>query len=299
MPVPAAYLAVVIIWSTTPLTIAWSGETLDPVMAAWLRMGIAAGLGWLILRLIGIDLPWHRSAIRSYGYATLGVFGAMCSTYVAAKVVPSGLISVLFGLAPIFSALLAQRLLGEAPFPAYRWLACGMALAGLGVIFLDDVSLDPGAEWGIGLMLLAVLLFSVSGVLVKREAAAVHPLAHTVGALLCSLPLFGLTWWLMDGQAPRFDFTSRSPWAVLYLAIFGSLVGFVCYYSVLRVLSPSTVALVTLITPVFALFLGNTLNGEALSGAIYAGTLLILLGLALFFWGGRWLAYRQARRTLG
>lgn len=299
MPVPAAYLAVVIIWSTTPLTIAWSGETLDPVMAAWLRMGIAAAVGWLAVRLMRIEFPWRGSALRSYGYATLGVFGAMCSTYVAAKVIPSGLISVLFGLAPIFSALLAQWLLDEAAFPVHRWVACSVALAGLAVIFLDDVSLAPGSEWGIALMLFAVALFSISGVLVKREAAPVHPLAHTVGALLCSLPLFGITWWLLDGEAPHFDFSSRSPWAVLYLALFGSLVGFVCYYSVLRVLSPSTVALVTLITPVFALFLGSSLNGEQLSGAIYGGTALILAGLALFFWGGRWLARWQARQIAG
>lgn len=299
MPVSAAYLVVVIIWSTTPLTIAWSGETLHPVMAAWLRMGIAAGFGWLALGILKIAFPWTPDALRSYGYATLGVFGAMCSTYVAARVIPSGLISVLFGLAPIMSALMAQRLLQEQAFPLYRWIACFIALAGLAVIFLDDVSLAPGSEWGIGLMLLAVFLFSLSGVLVKREAALVHPLAHTVGALLCSLPLFGLTWWLMDGSAPHFDFSSRSPWAVLYLALFGSLVGFVCYYSILRVLSPSTVALVTLITPVFALFLGHMLNGEELSGAIYLGTGLILSGLGLFFWGGRWLAQYRTRQISG
>src|SRR5690606_40687475 len=114
---------------------------------------------------------------------------------------------------------------------------------------------------GVLLLLAAVFLFSLSGVLVKRVGADVHPLPHTVGTLLFSLPLFGLSWLVADGHWPVLDFGSHSPWAILYLATFGSLVGFVCYFYVLKRLSATTVALVTLITPVFALMLGNLLNG--------------------------------------
>lgn len=287
MSVPFSYLAVVLIWSTTPLTIAWSSESVDPVLAGGLRMAIAAVLGLVLLRLMRIRLPLHRHAQITYAYASIGVFGAMCCTYIASRYVPSGLISIMFGLAPILSAVLGQWLLDEPRFRTYRWAACLLAFSGLAVIFTDDIALGNDSLIGLLLLLLAVTLFSLSAVMVKRSGAQVHPLAHTVGALLWSLPGFALTWWLLGAAPLELDPGSRSFWAILYLALFGSLLGFVCYFHVLRHLPPSTVALVTLITPVFALMLGHWLNGEPLTAGLWQGCLLVVGGLGLFFWGHR------------
>ena len=287
MSVPVAYLAVVLIWSTTPLSIAWSSETVDPVLAAWLRMGIAAVLGLGLLIIFRIPLPLHKRAQLTYAYASLGVFGAMCCTYVASRYVPSGLISIFFGLSPMLSAMLGMKLLDEPALRPYRWVACALAFVGLGVIFTDDVVLGRESIPGVILLLMAVCLFSISGVLVKRTAAQVHPLAHTVGALLWSLPGFGITWWLMGAAPLEIEIGNRAFWSILYLAIFGSLIGFVGYFHVLRHLAPSTVALVTLITPIFALMMGHFLNGEPLTVSLWKGCLLVVGGLALFFWGHR------------
>ncbi|MDX5300308.1 MAG: DMT family transporter [Gammaproteobacteria bacterium] len=287
MPVSIAYLAVLIIWSTTPLAVAWSAETVSPVMAAWIRMSLAAVLGWIIIRLWRLKLPWHRKAVTSYAYSVLGIYGAMCCTYLAVQYIPSGLISVLYGLSPMVSGLLAQRVLGEQPFALHQWLAFGVAMLGLSQIFLEDLTLGGSGLMGILLLLAAVGLFATSAVMVKKTNADVHPLSHTVGALLLSIPCFGMTWWWLEGTLPVLDFTSHSPWAILYLATFGSLIGFVAYFFVLRRLSPSTVALVTLVTPVFALALGSGLNGEVITPSILTGSGLILSGLALYFWGGR------------
>ncbi|EXJ11523.1 DMT family transporter [Nitrincola nitratireducens] len=287
MSIPVAYLAVVLIWSTTPLTIAWSSETIDPVLAGWLRMGIAAVLGLGLLGILRIRLPLNFQAQLTYAYASLGVFGAMCCTYIASRYVPSGLISIIFGLAPILSAIFGMGLLNEPALKTYRWIASVLAFLGLGIIFTDDVALGRESLPGVFLLLLAVFLFSLSGVLVKRASAQVHPLAHTVGALLWSLPGFGITWWLMGAAPLVIDPSSRAFWSVLYLAIFGSLVGFVSYFHVLRHLPASTVALVTLITPIFALMLGHLLNAEPLTPRLWQGCLLVVGGLALFFWGHR------------
>ncbi|WP_417584730.1 DMT family transporter [Nitrincola sp.] len=287
MSIPVAYLAVVLIWSTTPLTIAWSSETIDPVLAGWLRMGIAAVLGLGLLAVFRIRLPLNSRAQLAYAYASLGVFGAMCCTYIASRYVPSGLISIIFGLAPILSAIFGMGLLNEPALRPYRWVASALAFLGLGVIFTDDVVLGRESLPGVFLLLMAVSLFSLSGVLVKRTGAQVHPLAHTVGALLWSLPGFALTWWLMGAAPLVIDPSTRAFWSVLYLAIFGSLIGFVSYFHVLRHLPASTVALVTLITPIFALMLGHWLNAEPLTASLWKGCLLVVSGLALFFWGHR------------
>ncbi|MBS99938.1 MAG: EamA family transporter [Oceanospirillaceae bacterium] len=287
MLVPAAYLTVVIIWSTTPITIAWSGESIDPVAAAGLRMLLAASVGWVILKLRGQRLPMTGVSFKSYGCATLGVYGAMCSVYLAARYIPSGLISVLFGLAPILSALFSRLLFNEERFPPYRWIACLLALGGLAVIFRDDVIVGPDSLPGLLLLVLGVSLFSLSGVLVKQQNAGLDPLAQTVGALLLSIPCYALTWYLMGANWQPLDPASRSFWSVIYLALIGSLLGFVSYFFVLKHLHASTVALVTLMTPVFALLIGHLFNDEPLSQGLYLGAGFTLAGLGLFFFGHR------------
>jgi len=73
----------------------------------------------------------------------------------------------------------------------------------------------------------------------------------------------------------------RTLWSIVYLGVMGSVVGFVSYYYVLSKLSPSTVALATLVTPVSALLLGKWFNHEIISFSIFSGTLFIMLGLII------------------
>ena len=73
-----------------------------------------------------------------------------------------------------------------------------------------------------------------------------------------------------------------SVFSVVYLAILGSLVGFMAYFHLIANLPPAYVALITLITPVIALFLGNQLHDEPVTREMLAGTGVILLSLILF-----------------
>ncbi|MEH6473053.1 MAG: DMT family transporter [Halopseudomonas sp.] len=287
MSVPSAYMTVIFIWSTTPLAIVWSSESVSPVMAAMSRMLIAALVGHLLLKLLRIPLPLHRTALRGYLYATIGVYGAMFSTYLAASHLPSGLISLIFGLSPMVAGLLSQLWLREQGFTPLRWFALLVSIAGLGLVMSDALVIPSGAYPSVLLMLLAVLLFCISGVLVKGVTRDTHPLAQTVGALWCSFPLYLLSWLLIDGQLPTLEGSTRSLWAIGYLALFGSLLGFVSYFFILKRMSASTVALITLITPVIALALGNLLNDEPLTLRLIQGSGLICIGLAIYNWGDR------------
>lgn len=100
MQVSVAYLAVLLIWSTTPLGIVWSSETINPTMAVLLRMLIAVILGSLVICIAKIELPLHKQAIRLYSFSALGIFGGMSFSYLAAGYLSSGVLSLSFGLAP-------------------------------------------------------------------------------------------------------------------------------------------------------------------------------------------------------
>lgn len=285
MRVTVAYLAVLLIWSTTPLAIVWSSETIDPTMAVLLRMLIAVILGYFIILISKIELPWHKQAVKLYAFSALGIFGGMSFSYLAAGYLSSGILSLSFGLAPVFSAVLARRILAEPKISIVRKLSMLLSLVGLALVCSDKFSFEGNSIYGLVFILTAVFLFSLSGVLVKSISLAIHPLSTTVGALIVSLPLFIINWLLLDGSIEMSDWQMRSIWSTIYLGIFGSLIGFFAYFFVLQKLTPSTVALITLVTPVIALYLGSVLNNEVISNKILLGAFLIILGLAIYHWG--------------
>ncbi len=298
MQVSIAYLAVLLIWSTTPLGIVWSSETINPTMAVLLRMLIAVVLGSLIIFIRKIVLPWHKQAIRLYTFSALGIFGGMAFTYLAARYLSSGVLSLVFGLAPVFSAILARRILDEPKISVVRKLSMLLSFIGLALVCADNFSLKGDSIYGLIFILAAVFLFSLSAVLVKSISLAIHPLSTTVGALTVSLPLFILNWLLLDGSLDTSDWQLRSVWATIYLGVFGSLIGFFAYFFVLQKLTASTVALITLVTPIIALSLGAVLNNEVISNKILLGAFLVILGLALYHWGEMLMSKLLTNRTI-
>lgn len=285
IPVAVSWLAVVAIWSTTPLFVYLSTLAFPAELAGGLRMAAAAVVANLLLWATGGTLPRSRAALLTYAAMTPGIFGAMYLTYLVADRIPTGLISVLFGLSPIVTALCA-RLLATDPLPSpSRLLAALVALAGL--VFLTGAS--AGGEHtldvvAIGVLLLAVLLFSVSAVLVRKLGSGLDALAQTTGALWVSLPFYALAWLLHGAPMPAFDseMLMRSLLAIAYLALFGSVVGFACYYQVLKQMPAASAAMITVVTPVFALALGAVFNNETFTLPMLAGAALVLAGVGGF-----------------
>lgn len=296
MSVSAAYLAVILVWSTTPLGIVWSSESVNPTIAVLLRMLIAVILGAVVVKARNIELPKESKAIKVYCYSAIGIYGGMMFSYMAASYLSSGMMSLIFGLAPILSAILAQKLLKEPAFSWVRQLAMVISLVGLAIVCSDSISLKENSEIGLIYILFAVFFFSLSGILVKSVEILIHPMATTVGALSISIPLFALTWLVLDGTLPIDTWESRSIWAIVYLGVFGSFIGFVAYFYVLQKLSASTVALVTMITPVMAISLGAVLNNETISSTLIFGAMFVLIGLACYHWGEKVLLRKRARR---
>ena len=113
----------------------------------------------------------------------------------------------------------------------------------------------------------------------KRIGDDSPPLATTVGSLAVATPLFAVLWFV-GGAVPPEEVPWRAGVAIVYLGVFGSAVGFTLYYYVVKHMHAARVALITLITPVVALLLGNLLNDERVTPNLALGTALILLGLA-------------------
>jgi drug/metabolite transporter (DMT)-like permease len=274
---------VIIIWSTTPLAIKWSAEGAGFLFAVTARMMIGTVLCFILMKLLRIPFPWHAQARHAYLAAALAIFGAMMSVYWGAQFVPSGLIAVIYGLSPVINGVLAGLWLKERGFTRFKLTGMLTGLLGLAVIYRSGLLLGPSSAYGILAILLAVTLQVGSAVMIKRIGATIPALALTTGGLMLALPLYLITWWVFDGALPH-ALPTRAAWSILYLGAFGSVMGFVLYYYILANLDTGRIALITLITPVTALILGHSINGERIGVEILVGALLILSGLALHQW---------------
>ena len=107
-------------------------------------------------------------------------------------------------------------------------------------------------------------------------------------------PLYLIVWLVLDGHAPS-TLTTRASLAILYLSLMGSVVGFVLFYYLLKHVAASRTALITLVTPVIALWLGQALNHEVIDSKIWLGAVLILTGLVAHQWGDRALVRLRER----
>lgn len=299
MAVFFAYLIVVLVWATTPLAIQWSSDSVSFMAAVVMRMSLALALALVATILLRRELFHQRGSWKVYLAASFGIFPNMPVVYWSAQFIPSGLIAVIFALSPFVTGLMSLLILKENPFNRRRILALLMALSGLLIIFYDQLRIDPSAGYGIAGILLSCFLFSFSSVSLKRLNKNADAFSQMTGALLFALPGLLLSWWLIDGQLPE-TYSDKTLGSVIYLAIMGSLLGFTLFFYVLKHLSASVVSLITLITPVLALFIGTTLAGEQFSAKLFWGAGLVLLALLVYIdvSTGHWFEKCLRRRTL-
>ena len=289
MSVPVAYISVVLLWSTTPLAIQWSSQGWGFMFGVTGRMLIGTIIGVSLLLISRTPLPLDRNALRTYLAAGLGIYGAMMGVYWGSQYIPSGLVAVLFGLTPVTTALLAAQFLQESSLTLGKIFGGLLGIAGLIVIFGSDIQGHHIAWYGIAALMVAVIIHSASTVWVKRIDGRYPALAITTGGLIVSVPLYLVTWWVVDGHLPP-QFPVRAVAAIVYLGVFGSVLGFTLYFYILKKLEASRVALIPLITPVSALLIGQIFNNETISLEIWVGAIFILLAVISHHWGDYWLS---------
>jgi drug/metabolite transporter (DMT)-like permease len=286
MSTAAAFAGVVLIWSTTPLAIKWSGEGPGFLFGVTGRMVLGTSLCVILALLLRVRLPLNRRALEAYGAAALGIYGSMMCAYWAAQHVPSGVVAVMYGLAPFTVGALATWWLDESAFTTPKVIGGLVGIAGLILIFGDMRLVGAHAALGIAVLLLSVLLHSISAVWVKRVNQDMHALALTSGGLLVALPLYICTWAILDGSWPR-EIPLRAAASIIYLGIIGSGLGFVLYYYALRRMPASRLALIPLITPLLAMVIGYLFNDERPQTGQLLGAGLVVSGLVFHEFGER------------
>lgn len=287
-PVIISFIVVILIWSTTPIAIKWSGEGPGFLFGVTARMVIGVSLMLILAYVKRIPIPRHKQAVYTYLAAGLGIYGAMLSVYWGAQYIPSGFISVIFGMAPVITGVLAYFVLGERELTPVRIFGVSVGIIGLVIIFHRSINLGDEVAIGIAAVCVAVFVHALSSVMVKRLHVGMHTLSVSTGGMIIAAPLFVITWIIVDGELPN-EMPTHAMWSIIYLGVIATVIGFNLYFYILKHLPASQVALLMLITPVFALWIGKLFNNESVGWAAWLGTLLIILGMGVYQWGYVWL----------
>lgn len=286
MSVPAAYIGVILIWTTTPLAIKWSGEGAGFLFGVTGRMVIGVILASVLLSFLGKRLQWHKKARQTYLAGGLGIYGAMMLVYWGVQFIPSGWVSIIFGLTPVITGVLASVWLNENAITPSRIVGLLLGFAGLLIVFAQGLSVSYESSLGVAAVIMSAIVHSISTVWVKRIAAALPGMTITTGSLLVAVMLFLMTWFATGSSWPQ-NMDTRSAGAIVYLGVIGSVLGFALYFYVLTHVQATQVSLIALITPVTALMLGAILNDEIITLQVWLGVMVITFGLLMFQWGHR------------
>ncbi len=283
MPVLLAYISLILLWSTTPLAIQWSTREVGFLFGATGRMSIGLVCISVVLLLSRQSLIISKRALLNYLVVAIQLYGSMILVCWAAQFIPSGWISLVFGLVPLMTALIAAVILKERSLSFGKILSYLMGLGGLGLMFHSAFAVGTTAVWAIAALLVAALFQVVSAIWIKRLNDHIPAFVQVAGGLTLAVPAYLLTWWLADGHWPE-DIPNNTLAAIGYLGVVATTFGFALYYFILKHLSTTRVALITLMSPMLALLLGHFANHEPLTLHIIQGAGLILSALLVHEW---------------
>lgn len=278
------FLVIYVVWGSTYLAIRWGVATIPPFAMGAVRFLVAGSLMYGIARwrvaAAPTALEWRNSAI----VGALLLFIGNGAVSWAEQRVSSGMTSLLVATVPLW-LVLCEVAQGKRPGLA-KWGGVALGLIGVGLLVLPaDGQLSSAAVEPVGAVVLALgslswtigSLFSRSAKLAKPASLAISMQMLTGGTLLLALSIG-------SGELSHLDrsaITMASVYSLLYLIVFGSLIGFTTYMWLLSVATPTAVGTYAYVNPVVAVLLGVVFAGETLPPQALLAMLVIVSGVAM------------------
>lgn len=275
------YVMTVLIWGSTWLAIKLQLGTIDPALSVAYRFALASLIlfAWCLLRRLPLRFSRSAHLFMALQGGCLFAFNYLLF-YLAEVKITSGLAAVVFSTIVVMNLLNGRFFLGQK---IELKVLVGGALGGVGLLLLfwpemTAVQLSGDVIAGLLLSLAATYLASLGNIISARNQQHQLPVVQTnafgmaYGALSMGLvALFG-------GYDFGFELTFSYVASLLYLAIFGSIIAFGCYLSLVGRIGVDRAAYVTLLFPLVALVLSTLYEGYRWTGLALAGVVLILLG---------------------
>ncbi|MFY2736002.1 DMT family transporter [Pseudocitrobacter faecalis] len=280
------YILVVAIWGTTWIAIFLQQGPVPATVSIFWRFAIASVT---MLTILLLTHRLRRLALRDHLFCVLQgccVFGFnFWCFYTAASWINTGLESVIFSMAVLFNAINSFLFFRQTP-PGRFYLAALLGLVGIITLFWDDLQVSGLSSTilpGILLSALGTYGFSLGNMLsIRHQRRGLETLTTNSWAMLYgTLMIGGLALLRGDNFTPQWTISYLG--ALFYLAIFGSVIAFGAYFTLVGRIGASNAAYSTLLFPLVALTLSTIYEGYQWHANAIIGLVLILVGNLVMF----------------
>ncbi len=269
------------IWGSTWLFVKIGVTQLPPLTFLWTRFVIA------LIPLLSLMVIQKRSwPSNSRDWMTVIMTGTLYFTFNYALIywaetrVSSGLAAILYTFMPLGSMILAHFLVPGDYLNFKKLFGAGLGIFGVALIFWDQVRLDtPGAVWGAAAVLVATIVTSIGGIIVKRRAHHIDSVALTAGQMITGFVPICTIALIFEGSPFDYSWTSQTVFALFYLALLGTSATFVLLNWLVKHMEFTKTQLIPLASTLIAVLLGWAFLGERLEPRGALGMSLILGGL--------------------
>ena len=278
------YLVTIVIWGSTWIAIKFQLGTVDPMVSVVYRFGLASAMLMAFCRIRGLSLNF---SLKEHGYMALV---GLCLfslnywlVYLSETCLTSGLVAVLFSSMVFFNIANTAFFL-KTPVEKKTLAGAMIGICGIGLIFMPEIQafdLSDQGLLGILLGIFGVLLSSWGNIASARNSRHHIPLvqANAIGmAYGCAaLALVALALGKDFSFAPTLAYTG----SLFFLALFGSVVAFGTYLTLVSTMGADKAAYAIMVVPVVALGISSVMEGYAWTLSAGLGLVLVVSGNCL------------------
>jgi len=278
----AALVAVCIFWGTTYLTIKMSLEAFPPLLLVGTRFFLAGVITLVGARVVRARLPRGRELWLSIVNGMLILGAGNCALVYAEQWIPTGMAALIISISPFWLVGIDAFILGGTRLN--RMTVIGLLVGFAGAMLLigpDALDVKTGASTLAGFLVLQAgsICWTTGSLLQRRQETLAHPIV-SAGVQQLAVGIVVLTAAAIVPEHP-IHWNARGVGALIYLVIFGSLVGYSAYLYALEHLPLPIVSLYTYVNPVVAVILGWIVYREAFTLGDTFAMAIIFVGVAI------------------
>lgn len=282
------YLASVLIWGSTWLAITFQLGRVPPEVSVTYRFALASAMlfAWCAVRGLRLAYSW-----REHGWMVLqGVFlfglNYVC-VYLAETEISSGLVALIFSMMVFMNIITAWLFFGTRPVRA-TLLAAVLGVGGVALVFLPELGHGTGrgaAVAGLSFALASTVLASLGNMLSARNQRQGLPVLQTNAYGMAYGALFVALYALARGRPFLFEATPGYVLSLVYLALFGSVLAFGAYLTLVGRIGADRAGYTSAMVPVVAIVLSTFFEGLRWHATTFVGIALCLAGNVLVLRG--------------
>ncbi|MBC5835292.1 EamA family transporter [Flavobacterium sp. F372] len=279
-----------LVWGTTFLGISVAVETIPPWYSTTIRNFIAASIIFIIL-LFQKEFKWigWKSLKQQLILSVLMLVFANGFTTVAEQTLPSGLTSIISAINPVIIFLLSIGFQLQKP-TIKGFLGVLLGFSGVLFIFKDGLGdiLNPNYKTGVLFLSIAILSWGFGTIYSKKISSQPNNLMlNLFYQFILAAAIQIVISLILYPNSEIETWSIKSMAAVIYLAVFGSVVAMFSYQYALQRVTPIQVSILTYVNTIIAVFLGWYLNHEVVTKDFIIAVILIIIGVFVINYKGK------------